>query len=370
MKRWMMFVLMLGLLGLSLDAQEGEILWQDNFDDDEELPLTDVGWFYYCDTTIPGNEVKQVDGQLYIKSGVYGDVAAAGLVQTNGITFMDMEDCEKPTAETIEELLMNDYSDPNQELTFQVNFKNIVSSVFIVATRAVFDPSQLSADPEQSPAYTILSNPLEGSVAIARYDSSQAVFTPENWTYFAAPKAFEFNSESTYSYRYVLNEGDIKLKVWEGDFDAEPAEWTLEGIDPDPRVSGMSTFLGLMGMMPGDEILIDNVTMRKAGTGDAVDQPRSHTPASFALYPNHPNPFNPTTEISYSMLKAGDVKVAVYNQKGQLLTTLVNGLQPAGRSSVIWNGRDAAGTMQPSGLYYARLSNNAQSKTIKMLLMK
>jgi flagellar hook assembly protein FlgD len=124
-----------------------------------------------------------------------------------------------------------------------------------------------------------------------------------------------------------------------------------------------------MGMMVGDEIFIDNVTMRKAGPSDAVSQ-RIETPSTFNLYPNHPNPFNPTTKISFSLQNAGDVSLVVYNQKGQLLKTLVNGFQAAGSSHVTWDGRDANGTMQPSGLYYARLSADGQSKTIKMLLMK
>jgi hypothetical protein len=370
MKRWMLFVLFLVLVGVSVNAQDAKILWEDNFNDEEELPLSDVGWFIYCDATIPGNEVKQMDGWLYIKSGNFEDKAAVGIAQTNGIPYIVQDECEKPAPESIDEIIADDYSSPNQDLTLQVKFKTIASSIFLIATRCVLDPSQLSADPQVSPAYVIMSNPLEGKLGIARFDDPGAAFDPTTWTYFAPLADFAFKMDVTYSYRLYLNEGDMKVKVWEGDFDAQPMDWLLEGVDPDPRVAGNSTILAITGIVPGDEVLVDNVTLREAGTPDAVEQRVDQIPTAFTLYPNYPNPFNPTTEISFSIEKAGTVNLAVYNQKGQLLTTLVNGHQTAGRSSVIWNGRDANGQSQPSGIYYARLSGDGVSKTIKMLLMK
>ena len=93
-------------------------------------------------------------------------------------------------------------------------------------------------------------------------------------------------------------------------------------------------------------------------------------PTLFTLSQNYPNPFNPTTEIVYAIDKPGAVTLDVYNQNGQLVKHLIYGEHQAGHYKVLWNGTDATGVVQPSGLYYARLSGEGVSQTIKMVLMK
>ncbi|MBN1465941.1 T9SS type A sorting domain-containing protein [candidate division KSB1 bacterium] len=368
MSKWILF-LILAFAGLVF-AQDASILWEDNFDDDEEFPLTDVGWWFYCDGTIPGNEVKQVDGQMYIKSGNFENRAAVGLVQTNGVSFIELPACEKPTAESIEDILLDDYSSPNLELTFQVKLKTMTSSLFIVAVRAVLDPSQLSADPQKTPAYVILSNPLENKIGIARFDEAGAAFDPTSWSYFAPLKDFTFEIDVYYSYKLYLNGGDMRLKVWQGDLAAEPEAWDLVGVDPAPRVEGNSTLFAILGVVPGDEVYVDNVTLRDAEKISLVQEKSTLTPAAFTLYPNHPNPFNAGTDISYDLRTGGDVRLAIYDQSGRLVRQLVAEEQKAGRHRVAWDGANSAGLTQPSGIYCARLSCKDETQTIKMTLLK
>jgi FlgD Ig-like domain len=85
---------------------------------------------------------------------------------------------------------------------------------------------------------------------------------------------------------------------------------------------------------------------------------------------NFPNPFNPTTTISYNLPLEGNISLNIYNTKGQLVKQLVNGTQPEGYYDVVWNGKDAAGKQVSSGIYYYRI--NACGKTInkKMLMLK
>jgi len=89
-----------------------------------------------------------------------------------------------------------------------------------------------------------------------------------------------------------------------------------------------------------------------------------------ALMQNYPNPFNPTTTIDYSLPEASKVRLDIYNVKGQLVRTLLNGDMPAGMHSVLWDGRDNNNAVVASGVYFYRLSsiNNVQTK--RMLLMK
>ncbi len=93
-----------------------------------------------------------------------------------------------------------------------------------------------------------------------------------------------------------------------------------------------------------------------------------------AIYPlgmkNYPNPFNPSTTISYSIQKAGWVQLSVYNIKGQLVRTLIEETQSAGTHSINWNGTDNNGRAMASGVYFGSISAKGNHETRKMLLMK
>jgi len=93
-------------------------------------------------------------------------------------------------------------------------------------------------------------------------------------------------------------------------------------------------------------------------------------PAITMLKQNYPNPFNPETTISYNMPMAGAVNLSVYNLKGQLVRSLVNGNVAAGDHRIVWNGTDNNGNGVPSGIYFYRLTNANGSETRKMMLMK
>ncbi|PKN78304.1 MAG: hypothetical protein CVU48_08655 [Candidatus Cloacimonetes bacterium HGW-Cloacimonetes-1] len=96
----------------------------------------------------------------------------------------------------------------------------------------------------------------------------------------------------------------------------------------------------------------------------------SIVPIATMLQQNYPNPFNPTTTISFNMPKAGNAKLSVYNVKGQLVKTLVNGTKASGSNSVVWNGDDNSGNSVTSGIYFYKLATNGKTETRKMMLMK
>jgi hypothetical protein len=98
----------------------------------------------------------------------------------------------------------------------------------------------------------------------------------------------------------------------------------------------------------GSYFLADDLAF--AGTASAVNNDAA-LPRSFALEQNFPNPFNPSTNIRYSVAQAGHVSLKVYNVLGIEVTSLVNEQKDAGTFSVNWN---ASGL--PSGMYLYRLS--------------
>ena len=102
------------------------------------------------------------------------------------------------------------------------------------------------------------------------------------------------------------------------------------------------------------------------GVATAIEKnPNSQLPTTVKLYPNYPNPFNPTTTIHYVLPKAGNVKLTVYNILGQRVAQLINSRQTAGNHEVRFNASQLS-----SGVYFYRLRTNSTVKTGKMMLIK
>jgi hypothetical protein len=87
--------------------------------------------------------------------------------------------------------------------------------------------------------------------------------------------------------------------------------------------------------------------------------------ADFVLEQAYPNPFNPSTTISYRLSADSHIDLSIYNTSGKNIGTLFTGEQNAGRHQVIWN---AAGL--PSGIYVVRLMSDGMLQTMKIVLMK
>jgi len=101
-----------------------------------------------------------------------------------------------------------------------------------------------------------------------------------------------------------------------------------------------------------------------------ISAPAGAVPEKFSLTQNFPNPFNPTTTIAYQLNMAADVKLVVYSVLGQNIRTLVNKKSLAGEYSIHWNGRNNAGNLVASGIYFYRLEAGDQVQVRKMLLIR
>jgi len=145
---------------------------------------------------------------------------------------------------------------------------------------------------------------------------------------------------------------------------------------PERAPASTYTFRGLIGTYP--EIwVIDEFQFEKewyVDTGqELIDTPISEFPYSiitdekitdFSLNA-YPNPFNPTTTISYSISEAGNVNMTVYDPTGSKVATLVDGYRTAGAYEVTFDGTDLA-----SGVYLYRLEAGESIVSGKMVLLK
>jgi hypothetical protein len=93
------------------------------------------------------------------------------------------------------------------------------------------------------------------------------------------------------------------------------------------------------------------------------------TPKEFSLSQNFPNPFNPSTTIQYSLVKAGMVSLKVYNVAGQEVATLVNGQQEAGLYTVTFNANEGI-TSLSNGVYFYRLQAGSFVSIKKLVFLK
>ncbi|GAB1349306.1 hypothetical protein MASR1M107_15200 [Ignavibacteriales bacterium] len=110
------------------------------------------------------------------------------------------------------------------------------------------------------------------------------------------------------------------------------------------------------------------------GTLTDIKNP-TNLPVSFSLGQNYPNPFNPTTKIDYSLPKAANVKITVYNLLGEVVKVLYEGMNNAGGYSLYWNADDVSGAKLTSGVYFYELKANTVDGEVfneikKMVLLK
>jgi len=92
------------------------------------------------------------------------------------------------------------------------------------------------------------------------------------------------------------------------------------------------------------------------------------TPTNIKLS-NYPNPFNPSTTISYALPRSGKVKLAIYNLKGQRIKDLVDEFQLMGKYKTVWNGKDRHNNSVASGIYFIRLDAGKNTKVSKILML-
>ena len=94
------------------------------------------------------------------------------------------------------------------------------------------------------------------------------------------------------------------------------------------------------------------------------------SPNNFRLYPNYPNPFNPSTTIAYDLPEVSKVKIIIYDILGREVRTLVNKSQNAGHHVISWDGKDDRGILISAGIYLVRCKAENFIQSRKMVFLK
>ncbi|MFC1552424.1 T9SS type A sorting domain-containing protein [Candidatus Latescibacterota bacterium] len=85
---------------------------------------------------------------------------------------------------------------------------------------------------------------------------------------------------------------------------------------------------------------------------------------------NYPNPFNPITSIDYIIPQTSHISLTIYNMLGQSVITLVSEVKPAGKYTVVWDGRDDDGRLVNSGVYFYQLKAGQITRTRNLMFIK
>ena len=109
-------------------------------------------------------------------------------------------------------------------------------------------------------------------------------------------------------------------------------------------------------------------TVGQPTQASGTDQPQAAQ--RFALHGAAPNPFNPSTSVSFSLDRSGSVTLAVYDISGRLVRTLLQEELEQGRHEVRWDGRNGGGQLVASGVYLCRLSDGTRTSQQHMMMLK
>ena len=122
----------------------------------------------------------------------------------------------------------------------------------------------------------------------------------------------------------------------------------------------------------GDGMSADRMFLMGGSAMTAIEDREIPGPEVFALRQNYPNPFSPSTTITFEITRspAEEVSLVIYDVLGRRVRTLVEGALSPGQYSYVWNGLDDVGSPVASGLYLYRLQVDDHTATRSMTLIK
>lgn len=114
----------------------------------------------------------------------------------------------------------------------------------------------------------------------------------------------------------------------------------------------------------------DTFEINFVGITQVEEFPEESNLKQLQLFPNYPNPFNPLTNIAYYLPTDAQVKLTIYNLRGEKVAEPVDTFQSKGWKEISWDGKNSGGKRVASGVYFCKLQTNRESEVIRMVLLK
>ncbi len=145
--------------------------------------------------------------------------------------------------------------------------------------------------------------------------------------------------------------------------------WDSGLLDPDESFDRTFNTPGTFSYHCTPHPFMTGVVRVQAST-DVGDDTGVALPGQIRLEQNHPNPFNPSTKISFTLPRFAEVKLTVYSILGAEVAVLANKTFAAGRHEITWDGRGQNGRPVSSGIYFYQITAGEFRETRKMTLLK
>jgi hypothetical protein len=199
------------------------------------------------------------------------------------------------------------------------------------------------------------------------YDSQHDLVILLGATQKGGTSGYQVNAQSSYLACLNANTGDtLKTSIWDdGEIDTLIATIWYDGHMGNINqlvLLGYSCFVSKPGSYGVTTI---HNFVKEFSINDVLGVKDTKNSLSFELSQNYPNPFNPTTTINFSLAKASDVTLSVYNLLGQKVATVINKYLASGTHSYQFDGSKLA-----SGVYVYRITAGNFTDTKKMVLLK
>ena len=163
--------------------------------------------------------------------------------------------------------------------------------------------------------------------------------------------------------------GGVDRAIYTGDYGEYavllPAEWNdsnLVVMDLVPDRDGMDSLFHFEELEFNGTVYTIESLLGMAGSG-AV-------PNEYALLPNYPNPFNPSTHIRFHLPLNGHTRLEIIDLMGRNIRSIKNNVLPAGIYDMDWDGRTNNGDMATAGIYFIRMVSAQYQNTRKIILLK
>jgi M6 family metalloprotease-like protein len=131
---------------------------------------------------------------------------------------------------------------------------------------------------------------------------------------------------------------------------------------------GENTMMAISNISPSAATMTASLQVSLAS--GINDEEADLLPRKTVLRQNHPNPFNPSTQIKFDLARGSKVTLTIFNILGRPVRELLNGRYPAGSTEITWDGTDKAGRPVPSGIYFYELVTEEGRESRKMTLIK
>ncbi|HPF34832.1 MAG TPA: YCF48-related protein [Candidatus Krumholzibacteria bacterium] len=192
----------------------------------------------------------------------------------------------------------------------------------------------------------------------------------ETWTRIPSPTTAGLNAvlPSAQFYGHILACGDGGAMIKSTD---NGLTWGVQDTPVTADLNGLESYGNHVWLAVGAGGVILRTTDGGGVTVGVEDQAPPATAVSVTeLLPAAPNPFNPSTTLTFRLAQPGEVRLDLHGLDGRRVRTLVLGARAAGPHAVRWDGRDDTGRAAPSGLYLARLITGDDVRTQRLQLVR